>query len=166
MSIRLTEPKSYIRAHCRWPVRRDMPSILAIDADTAAHGGRPAWGEKGILTHLRCRLAGASNLGMVATHGDDVIGYALYILWSDHVEIMDLAVSPRHRRAGVGRQMMVRMVDKLGTRRTRLDWLVRETCLDAQLFAKACGLRAIGVVPDAFNDGDGFAFTVAGEGGE
>jgi hypothetical protein len=88
------------------------------------------------------------------------VGYFLYSLHADRIEVADLVVEPTCRRHLVGWQMMAKLKGKLGCRRDRLVWRVRESCLDAQMFAKAAGLVVPrgGVERGAFRDTDEDAF--------
>lgn len=142
----------------RWAIRRDRASMRRIDLSTATHGGRPAWG----LDAIGEFLAGRNQIGMVAVHADEIVGYMLYALHRDRVEVADFVVAPECRRLTVGWQMMAKLKGKLNRHRHRLVWRVRETCLDAQLFARACGLVVPkgGVERGAFGDTgeDGYGF--------
>lgn len=143
------------RVHIRWLIRLDMPEVLAIEAASLA---RP-WGEDEFLRVLRRR----NCIGMVAERDDKVLGYMVYELHGFRVQLLALAVHPDHRRAGVGRELATKLKLKLSAgRRTRARVVVPETSLGAQLFFRAVGFRALGVIREHFpGDEDGYDFSYA-----
>lgn len=134
-----------INVHIRWMIRRDMPEVLAIDSESFEF----PWVEEDFKHHLRQR----NCIGMVAEHDDRVVGYMVYELGANAIRILNFAVASKHRRREVGTQMVARLIDKLSEqRRTRLVTDVRESNLPAQLFFKACGLRAEVVIVGMYAD--------------
>ena len=133
------------RVHIRWMIRRDMASVLEIEALSADYPRH----EEEFLRILRQRNA----IGMVAEHGDRVVGFMIYELHRQRIEGLAFAVHPEFRRRGVGRQLAGKLVGKLSpARRDRITLRVRESAVDAQLFFKACGFRATGVIAGHFED--------------
>ena len=66
---------------------------------------------------------------------------------------MNFAVNPEVRRHGVGNAMVSKLIGKLShERRNRIMLEVRETNLEAQLFFKSLGFRAISVLRDFYED--------------
>jgi len=107
------------------------------------------WTEEDFLSCLRQR----NCIGMVAEHGDEIVGFMVYELQKSRLRIMNFAVSARTRRQGVGVQMMQRLVDKLSQqRRKEIILEVRETNLEAQLFFKGQGFRAVSVLRNHYDD--------------
>lgn len=138
-----TQPR--IRVHIRWMIRRDMPEVLAIEH--ASHDY--PWCEEDFLRVLRQR----NCIGMVAEYGEQVVGFMIYELHKSKLQVLNFAVAPEHRRAGVGHQMIAKLVGKLSShRRTRIVATVRETNLDAQLFFRVEGFRASEVLREQFED--------------
>jgi ribosomal-protein-alanine N-acetyltransferase len=138
-------PKTQIRVHIRWMIRRDMPEVLAIEH--ASH--EFPWCEEEFLRVLRQR----NCIGMVAEHGDRVVGFMIYELHKVKLHVLNFAVHPEYRRQGVGHQMVAKLVGKLsGHRRTRIVLHVRETNLPAQLFYRVEGFRASEVVRGFYED--------------
>ncbi len=138
-------PKAQIRVHIRWMIRRDMPEVLAIE-----HSGFEfPWSEEEFLRVLRQR----NCIGMVAEHGERVVGFMIYELHKSKLQILDFAVHPDWRRRGVGRQMVTKLVGKLSShRRTRIALNIRETNLQAQLFYRSQGFRASEVMREHYED--------------
>lgn len=123
----------------RWMLQRDMPAVLAIEADSFDW----PWSRQDFLDCLRER----NSIGMVATLGDrDVpVGFVVYELAKRRIKIVDLAVSPRWRRIGVGRRMIDKLKGKLGGERRRLVARVDEGNLAGHLFFRAEGFEAVAI---------------------
>jgi ribosomal-protein-alanine N-acetyltransferase len=133
------------RVHIRWMIRRDMPEVLSIEHSSFDH----AWAEEEFLRVLRQR----NCIGMVAEHGERIVGFMIYELHRNKIQVLDFAVHPDFRRMGVGGQMTSKLVGKLSVqRRNRIALLVRETNLAAQLFFRSLSFRASEVVREHFQD--------------
>ncbi len=137
--------KAQVRVHIRWMIRRDMPEVLAIE-----HAGFDfPWCEEEFLRVLRQR----NCIGMVAEHGERVVGFMIYELHKNKLQVLDFATHPEFRRTGVGRQMLSKLVGKLSShRRTRITLCVRESNLSAQHFYSIQGFRATEVVREHYAD--------------
>jgi ribosomal-protein-alanine N-acetyltransferase len=134
--------------HIRWIIRRDMPEVLAIE-DKAFE--RHAWTEEEFAQVMRNR----NVIGMVAEHGESIVGYMIYELHRDRLHILNFAVHYEYRRQGVGRQMVQKLASKLNPspdRRHKFVLEVRESNLDAQLFFRAMGMRAVSSLPNFYAD--------------
>ncbi|MDX2037584.1 MAG: ribosomal protein S18-alanine N-acetyltransferase [Isosphaeraceae bacterium] len=138
-------PKSPVRVHIRWMIRRDMPEVLAIE-----HAGFEfPWCEEEFLRVLRQR----NCIGMVAEIGERVVGFMIYELHKSKLVILDFAVHPDFSKQGIGTQMVAKLVGKLSShRRTKIVLHVRETNLGAQFFFGKQGFRAVEVVREHFGD--------------
>jgi len=137
--------KAQVRVHIRWMIRRDMPEVLAIE-----HGSFDyPWCEEEFLRVLRQR----NCIGMVAEHGERVVGFMIYELHKSKLQVLNFAVAPECRRMGVGQQMMAKLVGKLSShRRTRIVLHCRESVLPSQLFFRVQGFRATEVIREHFED--------------
>lgn len=125
--------------HIRWMIRRDFPSVLEIEKNSFDD----PWEKDDFLWYLQQR----SYIGQVAERDELVVGYKIYKIGDDRMELVNLAVDPMHRLSGVGRAMLDKMKLRLSAHRRRMLTLhIRETNLDAQLFFRSCGFRATGVV--------------------
>ena len=150
MSTGRTE-REQVRVHIRWMIRRDMPEVLQIEQQSFEY----AWTEEDFLRCLRQR----NCIGMVAEHGERVVGFMIYELHKQKLHILNFAVSPRHRRTGVGGQMVAKLISKLSShRRTRITLEVRETNLPAQLFFRKQDFRAMKVLRAYYEDSGEDAF--------
>ncbi len=138
-------------AHIRWMIRRDMPEVLQIEQDSFDY----SWTEEDFLRCLRQR----NCIGMVAEHGERVVGFMIYELHKTKLHILNFAVHPAWRRLGVGGQMVSKLVSKLSShRRTRITLEVRETNLEAQLFFRKQEFRAVRVLRAFYEDSGEDAF--------
>ena len=131
----------------RWLIRRDIPEVLDIESRCFEF----PWSEDDFIRYLRQR----NCIGMVATEDDRVVGFMIYELHKSRLHLLNLAVHPDCRRQGVGRVMVDKLLAKLShERRNRIMLEVRETNLDAQLFFKRMGFRAISILHGYFDDSD------------
>ena len=138
-------PKQQLRVHIRWMIRRDMPEVLGIERGSFEF----PWLEEDFIRCLRQR----NCIGMVAEHGERVVGFMIYELHKTRLHILNFAVADGARMHGVGRQMAEKLVSKLsGQRRTRISLEVRETNLGAQLFFKHVGFMATTVLRAYYED--------------
>lgn len=131
--------------HIRWMIRRDMPSVLAIEEASFEF----PWSEEEFIRCLRQR----NCIGMVAERDDEVVGFMIYELHKNRLHLLNFAVDPELRQQSIGRSMIEKLTSKLSMdRRNRILLEVRETNLDAQLFFKGVGFRAISVLRDFYED--------------
>ena len=139
------------RVHIRWMIRRDMPDVLKTELASFEY----SWTEEDFLRCLRQR----NCIGMVAEQGEKVVGFMIYELHKTKLHILNFAVHPACRRLGVGAQMVAKLISKLSShRRTRITLEVRETNLQAQLFFRAQGFRAVRVLRSYYDDSGEDAF--------
>jgi ribosomal-protein-alanine N-acetyltransferase len=126
-------------------IRRDMPEVLAIERESFEF----PWFEEDFIRCLRQR----NCIGMVAEHGERVVGFMIYELHKSRLHILNFAVTKGMRGRGIGRQMAEKLSSKLSSqRRTRITLEVRETNLPAQLFFKKVGFRATTVLRSYYED--------------
>ncbi len=131
--------------HIRWMIRRDMAAVLDIESQCFEF----AWSEEDFIRCLRQR----NCIGMVAEEDDKVVGFMIYELHKTRLHILNFAVGADHRRKGIGNAMIAKLLGKLShERRNRIMLEVRETNLEAQLFFKNVGFKAISVLRDFYDD--------------
>jgi ribosomal-protein-alanine N-acetyltransferase len=139
------DPRQQVRVHIRWMIRRDMAEVLDIERGSFEF----PWFEEDFIRCLRQR----NCIGMVAEHGERVVGFMIYELHKTRLHILNFAVAPQYRRQGIGRQMIDKLLGKLSSqRRVRITLEVRETNLPAQLFFKAASFRAVTVLRSYYED--------------
>lgn len=131
--------------HIRWMIRRDMSEVLQIENRSFEF----SWSEEDFIRCLRQR----NCIGMIAEHNERVVGFMIYELHRNRLHVLNFAVHADFRRRGVGTQMLKKLVSKLSPqRRSRIMLEVRETNLDAQLFFREQGFRAVSVLRDFYED--------------
>ena len=132
-------------ASVRWMIRRDLPSVLAIEAKSFEF----PWSEEAFLRSLSRR----NCIGLVAEAGEELVGYVIYELERVRLHVLNLAIQPEARRSGVGTLLISHLVSKLSpTRRRRIGLEVRETNLAAQLFFRSLGFRATSLLRGFYED--------------
>jgi ribosomal-protein-alanine N-acetyltransferase len=140
-----TQQQQEARLHIRWMIRRDMAEVLEIENESFEF----PWSEEEFIRCLRQR----NCIGMVADCDDKVVGFMVYELHKTRLHILNFAVGRDCRRKGIGRKMASKLVGKLSAqRRTRIVLEVRETNLDAQIFFRSQGFRAVNVLRDFYED--------------
>lgn len=134
-----------MQVYVRWMIRRDMVEVL--DAEQQSFDF--PWSEEDFLRCLRKR----NCIGMVAEHGEKVVGFVIYELHKAKLHILNLVVHPTWRKQGVGGQMVAKLISKLSShRRTRITLETRETNLAAQLFFRKQGFKATKVLRAYYED--------------
>ena len=82
--------KEQVKVHIRWMIRRDMPEVLHTEQESFEY----AWTEEDFLKCLRQR----NCIGMVAEHGEKVVGFMIYELHKSKLHVLNFAVHPDFRR--------------------------------------------------------------------
>lgn len=131
--------------HIRWMIRRDMAAVLEIEGQ----GFEFPWSEDDFISCLRQ----INHIGMVAERDSEVVGFMVYELHKNRLHLLNFAVHGSRRKEGIGRAMIEKLISKLSMeRRNRIMLEVRDSNLDAQLFFKAMGFKAISVLRDFYID--------------
>jgi [ribosomal protein S18]-alanine N-acetyltransferase len=147
------DERQEVRVHIRWMIRRDMPTVLAIENECFEF----PWSEDDFIRILRQR----NCIGMVAEYEDKVVGFMIYELHKARIHVLNFAVVGDSQRRGVGSQMVAKLIAKLSTqRRSRIILEVRETNLAAQLFFRENGFRAVSVLRGYYADTPEDAYTM------
>jgi ribosomal-protein-alanine N-acetyltransferase len=139
------------KTHIRWMIRRDMVDVLRTERDSFEF----SWTEDDFLKCLRQR----NCIGMVAEADDRVVGFMIYELHKNKLNVLNFAVAPPYRRQGIGTQMIGKLVAKLTThRRSKVTLAVRESNLSAQLFFRQQEFKAVKVLKNFYEDSGEDAF--------
>ena len=142
-----------MKVHMRWLIRPDYQKILDIENESFEF----PWSEEDFIRCLRQR----NCIGMVAEFDEQVVGFMIYELHRTRLHVLNFAVADDFRRHGVGRKMVDKLATKLSPkRRTRVLLEVRETNLEAQLFFKSLGFRAVSVLSNYYEDSPGDAYAM------
>lgn len=132
-----------IRVHIRWLVSRDMEEVLEIERESFEF----PWTEEDYIRCLRSR----NCIGMVAEYQDQVVGYMIYELGKNKIQLLNMATAAAFRRCGVATQMIAKLIGKLSLqRRNRITFEIRETNLSAQLFFRSAGFRATQILKNYY----------------
>ena len=143
--------KELVRVHIRWMIRRDMPEVLHAEQQSFEF----AWMEEDFLRCLRQR----NCIGMVAEHNDRIVGFMIYELHKNRLHVLNFAVAPNYRRAGIGAQMVSKLIGKLSShRRSKITLAVRERNLAAQVFFRNQDFKATRVLRNYYEDSGEDAF--------
>jgi len=127
----------------RWITRRDMISVQNIEEESFEF----PWSEDDFNKCMRQH----TYSGMVATLDDHVVGYMIYELHPQRLNLLNFAVDTAVRRSGVGTAMAERLISKLAiNNRNRITLTINETNLPAQLFFKRLGFKAVKILPKFF----------------
>jgi ribosomal-protein-alanine N-acetyltransferase len=137
--------------HVRWMIRSDMPDVLEIERLCFEF---PAI-EQDFIQQLRQR----NCIGMVVEAKDVILGFMIYELHRDKLELLDFAVLPAAQGKGVGTAMINKLVNKLDpNRRRRVCLNIRDTNLDAHLWFARRGFTATKIIRSPFDDVDEDAY--------
>lgn len=136
----------------RWMVRRDLRRVLTIEQRAFEF----PWDRR---TLVRC-LRQSDVLGRVAVQGRHVLGFMVFDRELTQYRLLNLAVHDDCRWRGVGRCMVDWLMGLLQPssqcikphHRSAIVLEVRETNLPAQLFFRALGFRATGLLHDFYED--------------
>jgi ribosomal-protein-alanine N-acetyltransferase len=129
--------------HIRHLINKDIPTAVEIEN---ASFDEP-WPEELFRTTLRDR----KTCGMVYEQDGHILGFVIFELLSDTINIVNLAVVPGARRKGVGGALVAKMIEKMETsKRKRVIAIVRETNLPGQLFFRRAGFRAVTVMRNCY----------------
>ncbi len=91
---------------------------------------------------------------MVAEIGDEVVGFMIYELHKNRLNLVSLGVDPNYGRRGIGSEMVSKLTSKLSPdRRNRITCCVSDSNLDAHLFLRSLGFKATRVLRGVGCDG-------------
>lgn len=131
--------------HIRWMIRRDMPEVMRTERTSFEY----SWTEDDFLRCLRQR----NCIGMVAEHGDSIIGFMIYELHKTRLHVLNFAVHPAARRTGIGGMLVGKLVYKMVShRRQKVTLAVRERNLPAQMFFRGHGFKATKLLRKYYED--------------
>lgn len=155
----MTAPDQKCRVHIRWMISGDMTDVVDIENASFEY----AWTKEDFRAALRKR----NCIAMVAEKNEKVVGFMVYELYKSRLTLTNFAVSPLFRRMGVGSQMAEKLIAKLSAhRRTRIDLIVRDSNLPAQIFFRSHKFLAEEILRGHYQDSgeDGYimAYTLPG----
>lgn len=129
-------------------IRTDMEAVLAIEQRCFA---TYAWAQEDFTNLLKRK----QSIGLVCERDGYVVGYSVHVVDGDTYHLARLAVDPLYQRAGVGRELVERIMLKMNNHdQGSIVAEVREYNTSAQLFFKRMGFRATAIENDFFDDGE------------
>ena len=116
----------------------DLPAVLAIE--------RRSFDTPWSLAMFVLELSKPSGICLAAQAGDDLLGYVICSRYDQVWHLMNIAVSPDHRRGGVASQLMRRLFEEA---RGQLPFTLEVRVSNHQAIAmyEGFGFRSAGVRP-------------------
>lgn len=131
----------------RFLIPRDMPDVLEIER---ASFDRP-WNED----DFRCGMRQRNCIGLVAERHGEIVGFMIYELQKAKLVLLNLAVAPNARLQWVGHRLVRRLQDKVSQqRRKAIEVTVSDDNLDAHLFLRSQGFKAVAIERGYYEDGE------------
>ena len=123
----------------RWMIPSDLDCVMAIEKDVFDY----PWSRE----EFRIALRQGNCASMVAERNGEVVGYMVYELYRDRIELINFAVRPRSQRLGVGAALIERLKSKLDPqKRSKIVCELRERNLDGQLFFRQAGFICVSIL--------------------
>jgi [ribosomal protein S18]-alanine N-acetyltransferase len=121
----------------------DLPGVLAIE--------RRSFPTPWSLAMFVLELSKPSGICLAATHEDRLIGYLVCSRYADVWHLMNVAVSPEHRRGGVATTLINELLARSGAD-ARLTLEVRTSNGAAIAMYERFGFRPAGTRPRYYHD--------------
>lgn len=124
----------------------DLPGVVALEA---VNQPRP-WSEQ----LFRAELAADNRIYLVAEEGE-IVGFGGVMVIADEAHITNLLVSPTHRRRGLGRYLVIALIEAaIATGARHLTLEVRTRNDPARALYAGLGLTPEGIRPRYYGDDD------------
>lgn len=141
----------YATHYIRWMIHRDVDAVMEIER----HSFCDPW----TMDELICQFRNRNCIGMIIESHGDTVGYMVYELHRDRLEILRMAVHQDHRLEKFGSKMLEKLKSKLSPdRRNRLEMIIHEEQLEAQVFLRANGFRCTHPIRNFYVDGESAYF--------
>jgi ribosomal-protein-alanine N-acetyltransferase len=121
----------------------DLPRVISIE--------RRSFPAPWSLAMFVLELSKPSGICLAANKGDELLGYLVCSRYEQVWHLMNVAVAPEQRRAGVARGLISRLVDE-GGGRLPFTLEVRVSNLPAIAMYERLGFRSSGVRPRYYQD--------------
>jgi ribosomal-protein-alanine N-acetyltransferase len=123
----------------------DIDRVMSIERASFAH----PWSTRFFLQELQVQCARS----LIAEIDGQVVGYILFWLLAEEIDIHNLAVHTAFRRCGIGRALLDRVVDQAQARGSlRVTLEVRRSNLPAQQLYKSFGFSTTGIRQGYYSD--------------
>jgi ribosomal-protein-alanine N-acetyltransferase len=121
----------------------DLPRVISIE--------RRSFPAPWSLAMFVLELSKPPGICLAATKGDELLGYLVCSRYEQVRHLMNVAVAPEHRRAGVARALIARLVED-GGGRLPFTLEVRVSNRPAIAMYERLGFRSSGVRPRYYQD--------------
>lgn len=122
----------------RWMRREDVSQAVKMMREN---------GEEESEKNLNRLLERASAACIIAESDEKVLGFLAYdVARLSKIKILSVLVDEGHRRSGVGSSMVDFVISKLNNKRNKVELAVSEYNLNAQLFLRSLGFKAVSVL--------------------
>jgi ribosomal-protein-alanine N-acetyltransferase len=122
--------------HIRRLTYADLPQIITVE--------RRAFPTPWSLAMFVLELSKTSGVCLAATRGDTLIGYLICSRYDTVWHIMNVAVDPTHRRAGIATALVEGLIGQIDDDAARYTLEVRESNVGAIALYERYGFRAAG----------------------
>jgi len=117
--------------------RSDVPTVATLERDIYPQ----PWSARVFFDEL----GHANRSYVVATEGDEIVGYGGFMLVESDAHVTTLSVTPSQRRRRLGTRILLALVERAVGRGARhLTLEVRATNTDAQLLYERFGFSPVG----------------------
>lgn len=123
---------------------KDLDLITCID--TKSH--EEYWTKE----EFKKRLSQKSITCLVMEEEGSLIAFLIYEIFLRRFTIIRMGVHRLYRRKGIGKSLILNLINKLNEKRELISAEVRETNLPVQLFLKAQQFKAVEVLQDYYPD--------------
>jgi ribosomal-protein-alanine N-acetyltransferase len=132
----------------------DIPAVMAIERTAYAY----PWSERFFRQEMQVECARS----FMAEIDKQIVGYILFWLLPDEVDIHNVAVHKDFRRRGLGRRLLQQAVQEArGRGASRITLEVRKSNLAAQKLYESLGFTVTGVRKGYYSDDGEDAFLMA-----
>lgn len=121
----------------------DLPQVIAIE--------RRAFPSPWSLGMFVIELSKPSGICLAALQGGEIVGYVICARYDGAFHVMDIAVDPDHRRAGVASALLDGLIERAGVDAS-FTLEVRVTNYGAIALYERHGFRGVGTRPRYYAD--------------
>ncbi|HXG53003.1 MAG TPA: ribosomal protein S18-alanine N-acetyltransferase [candidate division Zixibacteria bacterium] len=132
----------------------DLDEVMKIERTSFAS----PWSERFFIEEIQAPCARA----LLAVAGERIVGYVIFWLLPDEVDVHNLAVHTAYRRRGIGRRLLQQVIGQArGRGSSRVTLEVRRSNTAAQRLYESLGFRITGVRRAYYADNGEDALTMA-----